>query len=217
MVTSAPIGICCACHEEIHHPKFVVVTGGPGAGKTAVLELVRKVLCPHVTVLPEAASILFSGGFWRRDTVPARAAAQRAIYHVQRELEQIVADEMKTAVGLCDRGSIDGLAYWPKDEASYWRELGTDCEAEYARYVAVIHLRTPRTGYNHENPVRIENAAEALLIDEKLLKVWEGHPNRIIIESHDDFLKKADKAIARIKGFIPECCLPRGAREASSS
>lgn len=207
MVIQTPGGGCCECHQETHEPKFVVVTGGPGAGKTAVLELVRKVLCPHVTVLPESASILFSGGFWRRDTVPARSAAQRAIFHVQKELERIVADEMKTAVGLCDRGSIDGLAYWPKDEASYWSELRTDRATEYARYAAVIHLRTPRAGYNHANPMRIENAAEALLIDEKLLKVWEGHPNRTIIERHDDFLVKADKAIKRIKEFIPECCV----------
>ena len=40
----------------------MVLTGGPGAGKTAVLEVVRRTFCEHVTVLPEAASILFMGG-----------------------------------------------------------------------------------------------------------------------------------------------------------
>ncbi len=31
----------------------MVLTGGPGAGKTAILELVRRTLCPHVALLPE--------------------------------------------------------------------------------------------------------------------------------------------------------------------
>ncbi len=46
--------------------QLVVLTGGPGAGKTAILEILRRSLCPCVAVLPEAASILFGGGFWRR-------------------------------------------------------------------------------------------------------------------------------------------------------
>lgn len=199
----------CDCHNEIHHLKFIVLTGGPGAGKTAVLELVRKVLCEHITILPEAASILFGGGFWRKNTIPARAAAQRAIFHVQKELERIVKDEMKTAVGLCDRGSIDGLAYWPQDERSYWQELNTTREIEFSRYEAIIHLRTPLAdqGYNNVNPVRIENAKQAVEIDKKLLQVWEGHPNHFVIGNQDNFFKKADEAIRRIRQFIPKCCL----------
>ena len=65
----------------------VVLTGGPGAGKTAVLELIRLFFCVHVRTLPEAAGIVFGGGFPRSDRQVLRQAAQRAIYHVQRELE----------------------------------------------------------------------------------------------------------------------------------
>lgn len=203
-------GARCDCHKESHQPQFIVITGGPGSGKTAVLELARKSLCPHVAVLPESAGILFGGGFWRRDTASARAAAQRAIFHIQKELERIVEDERQVAVGLCDRGSIDGAAYWPKDEASYWSELTTSRAAEYARYAAVIHLRTPplTQGYNnHTNPIRIESALQAMEIDEKLLRVWENHPRRIVIESCDNFLDKAQKTLAEIRRFIPKCCL----------
>lgn len=201
----------CHCKKETHTPKFVVITGGPGAGKTAVLELVQKVLCPHITVLPETASILFKGGFWRKDTIAGRKAIQRAIFHVQKELESILEEEKQTAIGLCDRGSIDGLAYWPNDEKSYWQELNTSREIEFQRYAAVIHLRTPNdgNGYNHENPFRIETAKQALEIDKKLIKVWEGHPHRIIIESTSDFMDKANQAIDAIQKLIPECCIKR--------
>ena len=67
---------------------LIVLTGGPGAGKTAVLEMLRRVVCPHVAILPESAGILFSGGFWRGTSIDAHKSAQRAIFHVQRELGQ---------------------------------------------------------------------------------------------------------------------------------
>lgn len=36
-----------------HGRRRVVLTGGPGAGKTAVLELVRQYFCKHIDVLPD--------------------------------------------------------------------------------------------------------------------------------------------------------------------
>lgn len=59
--------------------------GGPGAGKTALLELIRQSFCSHVKILPEAAGIVFGGGFPRESEPTCRRAAQRAIFHVQRE------------------------------------------------------------------------------------------------------------------------------------
>lgn len=56
----------CAC-TELHPPRRIVLTGGPGAGKTAVLEMMRKTLCEHVVVVPESAGIVFGGGFPRGD------------------------------------------------------------------------------------------------------------------------------------------------------
>ena len=41
----------CRCAQP-HQRRRVVLTGGPGAGKTAVLELVRRTFCHHVDVLP---------------------------------------------------------------------------------------------------------------------------------------------------------------------
>ena len=103
----------CDCQEH-HVTRRVVLTGGPGAGKTAVLELIRLFFCDHIKTLPEAAGIVFGGRFPRSDGVPLRQAAQRAIYHIQRELESI-ADLENAAVVLCDRGTVDGAAYWLGD------------------------------------------------------------------------------------------------------
>lgn len=198
----------CSCKVVSHDTQIVVLTGGPGAGKTAVLELVEKVLCEHVAVLPEAASILFGGGFWRLDSPSGRMAAQRAIYHVQEEIQQLVLDEKKWSMALCDRGTLDGLAYWPGKDSDFFAAFNTNLEKEFQKYKAVIHLRSPtlEKGYNYENPVRVESAELAAKIDEKIHEIWKTHPNYRVIESTSDFIEKVHQAAKLIQSFVPECC-----------
>ena len=197
--------IVCECKEP-HDKRRVVLTGGPGAGKTAVLELIRQSFCVHVKVLPEAAGIVFGGGFPRGDGFGLREAAQRAIFYVQRELES-AADSANPAITLCDRGTVDGAAYWPGPN-DLWASVGTTLEEQLGRYDAVIHLRTPEAsdGYNHQNPLRVESAAEAAVIDARILRVWEKHPHRLIVEPSRDFIAKASRAIEILRGEMPECC-----------
>lgn len=198
----------CSCDVPTHTPKLVALTGGPGAGKTAVLEVIRKNFCDHVVVLPEAASILFRGGFPRRNEPWGRKALQRAIYHVQCQLEQMMLDEGHTALILCDRGTIDGLAYWPDGPAAFWQEFGTSPDEQYARYAAVIHLRSPtlKQGYNHQNPRRIESAQEAAHIDELIHHAWKAHPKYDVVESSENFMQKLQHAVNHIWEQLPPCC-----------
>lgn len=177
--------------------RLIVVTGGPGAGKTAVLETARRMFPPKVAVLPEAASIVFGGGFWRLESASARDAAQRAIFHVQREMETLVCEEGTWTAGICDRGTLDGLAYWRGREDDFWRMTGTTLARELARYHAVIHLRSPAAdgGYNHRNPLRIETAEEASAIDRRIAEIWSSHPRYCTIESTESFITKAERAL----------------------
>jgi predicted ATPase len=187
-------------------PRKIVLTGGPGAGKTAVLELLRHWLCRHTAILPESAGLLFGGGFPRDGSADVQRAAQRAIFYVQRELEAAVAATEVHAM-LCDRGAVDGVAYWPGPE-DFWSAVGTTREKVISRYHAVIHLRVPdqNHGYGHQNPLRVETEAEAREIDQRILKAWEGHPRRYIIGARADFLEKAERALAILKQELPNCC-----------
>lgn len=198
--------VACEC-KGLHKRKRVVLTGGPGAGKTALLELIRQSFCIHVRVLPEAASIVFGGGFPREDDELCRRAAQRAIFHIQRELEAS-GDSHNPAVVLCDRGTIDGLAYWPGAADELWSSVGTTRETELARYDAVIHLRTPALehGYNHQNPLRTESAEVAAEVDGRIAQAWAAHPRRFTIDSSSDFLDKAARALAVLRQELPSCC-----------
>ncbi len=198
----------CSSKNSPTVTQFIVITGGPGAGKTAFLEFIRKVLCERIAVLPEAASILFGGGFWRLTSDSAKRAEQRAIFHIQNEMQALVRDEKKWTMGLCDRGTIDGVAYWPGAVLEFCEELHTTFEIEYSKYLAVIHLASPSVerGYNHQNPLRIESAQEAAKIDKKIHEVWKAHANYHYIESTGDFLEKVTLATKIIYELIPECC-----------
>ena len=198
----------CGCGQTKMTPRLVVITGGPGAGKTAVLEVVRKLFCERVAVLPEAASILFNGGFWRWDSVSGKKATQRAIYHLQKELQTMFHEENQWTLGLCDRGTLDGVAYWPGDVSEFQSHLQTTVEKELSQYHGVIHLRVPSLtdGYNHQNPVRTESAETAAAIDARIYEVWKSHPNYYQISSSATFAEKLKEATELMSTFLPECC-----------
>jgi predicted ATPase len=194
----------CDCRDR-HVARRIVLTGGPGAGKTAVLELIRLFFCEHVKTLPEAAGIVFGGRFPRGDDPPSRQAAQRAIYHIQRELES-VAEAENAAVVLCDRGTVDCAAYWI-GEGDLFSAVGTTRATELARYDTVIHLRTPTSqAYTRDNPLRLESAEEAAAIDARIAVQWSEHPHRLVVEPTEDFLHKAATALALLRHEVPECC-----------
>jgi len=195
----------CSCTAK-HRTRRIVLTGGPGAGKTAVLELLAHEVCAHVFISREAAGILFSGGFPRGHDAGMRRAAQRAIYHVQLEIEDMLADANAAAI-LFDRGVVDGSAYWP-GPGDYWKEVGSTREQALARYDAVVHMRSPDgpNGYGHQNPLRTETPEEARAIDERILEAWAGHPHRYIIDATPSFFLKAERTLSLIRSLIPECC-----------
>jgi hypothetical protein len=173
--------------------KRIVITGGPGAGKTAILEVARRDLCKHVEVLPESARIAFSGGFPRRQDDAGLRGAQRAIFHLQHELERMGPESPTATTLLCDRGTLDGLAYWPGAWDEFFRDVGTTMQQELARYSVVIHLRVPGE------------------IDTRLVEVWAAHPHRVFIDSSADFVRKAQRALAVIRTALT-CCASKDPR-----
>ncbi len=195
----------CDC-TEVHAPKRVVLTGGPGAGKTAILEMIGHLFCHHVRVLPESAGVVFGGGFPREKQPELQRAAQRAIFYVQRELETWGAVG-SPAILLCDRGTVDGCAYWP-GPGDFFDAVGTTAAEQLQRYDVVIHLRTPHdaAAYNLDNPLRIETAAEAIAADHRILAAWAPHPRRFVIEATPDFLAKVSQTIEVLRAIMPSCC-----------
>jgi hypothetical protein len=93
-------------------------------------------------------------------------------------------------------------------EGDLWSSVGTTRKHELQRYDAVIHLRTPslQNGYNQTNPLRLESVQDATLIDARILRAWDDHPHRFIVEASPNFLEKARRAIDILREEMPECC-----------
>ncbi len=119
----------------------VVVTGGPGGGKTTALDLFRRELGNKIAVVPpEAATVLFSGGIPRSDDEQMVKIIQKTIFQLQENLEEIHKKQFPDRLLVCDRGSLDGLAYWPGTESDFFKGVNSSFEREIARYDAVIFL-----------------------------------------------------------------------------
>lgn len=188
------------------HPRCrVVVTGGPGAGKTTAADLFRRELGERVVVVPEAATMLFSGGFPRDGIAEVQRAAQTAIFHVQRNLEDIQSATYPARVLLCDRGTVDGAAYWPADPHEFFASVGTTLQTELARYDEVIFFETAAVGgldIEGGNPTRVESTAEAVALHRALLALWSQHPRFTFVPHDPSFLRKITAGLAVLGGIV---------------
>lgn len=176
--------------------KRIVLTGGPGAGKTVISSAIAGANPQRYIRVPEAATQVYDllQTRWDRLDLLGRRDVQRRIYHLQRSQEDALATEHPDKILLLDRGTIDGAAYWPEGPDDYWRDLGTRASDELARYDAVIWLQTSATLglYDHDasNPCRFEHP-EAAIASGNLLKVlWGAHSRLSQVDAYSDLQEK---------------------------
>lgn len=186
----------------------IVLTGGPSAGKTTVAEALVRAHWEDLLLVPESASILFRGGFPRENSAEAVVCQQRAIYHVQRELEEVKQMEAGSRSLICDRGTLDGLAYWPRSEAEFFAAMNTTLEAELQRYDWVLHLETAARGAYLPSSIRMESFAAAQRLDEHTKWAWSAHPRRLIIQNNRNFSAKINLALGAMRRILAGDSLP---------
>jgi len=217
-----------SCQFVVQHPKVsslmkrkrpspeccrIVLTGGPGGGKTTAIDLFRREIGDRVVIVPEAATILFQGGFPRSLDPHAQRFAQTTIFHVQRNLEDVQASLYPGRTLLCDRGTVDGAAYWPGEPHDYFGAVGTTHDVELHRYDAVIFFESAAVGgatIEGGNPMRNETVEEAVRLDAKLRGLWARHPRFILVPHNASFFKKISFGLAALEGVVAQ--LARGPR-----
>ncbi|MCB1206386.1 MAG: AAA family ATPase [Verrucomicrobiae bacterium] len=195
-------------HTPNHpHRCRIAVTGGPGGGKTTAIDLFRREMGEGVVIVPEAATMMFTGGFPRYPEAEAVRSAQVAIYHVQRNLEDIQATRYPDRILLCDRGTVDGAAYWPERDGDFFERLGTTLEQELARYDGVIFFESAAVGglgIEGGNPARRETLAEAVALDGKLRSFWSRHERFVVVHHNLSFFKKISIGLAVLDEMVVE-------------
>ena len=198
-------------HQRPANPFRVVLTGGPGGGKTTAADLFRREIGDRVIVVPEAATLLFAGGFPRPTQSDAQRSAQCAIYQVQRGLEDVQAAQYPDRILLCDRGTVDGGAYWPTGAADFYDAVGSTHADELARYDAVLFFETAALGdhgFESENRYRTESQQQAIELDRRLRALWSPHPHFTVIPHTTSFFRKMTIGLGLLESLIlqlPAC------------
>ncbi len=176
--------------------KRVVITGGPGSGKTVVTNILAKANPKRFFLVLEAATQVYEAARTRWDLVDIaeRRNLQRRIYLLQRAQEDKAAGEHPDKILILDRGTIDGAAYWPDGPEVYWAEMNTTLEAELARYDHVIWMQTAAAigiyDGSDSNSCRFEDPEGAIRSGELLAQLWGGHKSLLKVPAFPQLSEK---------------------------
>jgi len=195
----------------------IVITGGPCAGKSTAMSRIQEEFSEigyTVLFVPETATELITGGVapW---TCGTNADYQTCQLKLQLEKEKIFEQAARTMNAekiliVCDRGALDNKAYMSLsefEEAAH--SIGSNEVELRDNYDAVFHLVTAAKGAEEfyttdNNSARTETAAEAAILDDKLISAWTGHPHLRVIHNTATFEEKMKKLIAEIASFLGE-------------
>jgi predicted ATPase len=182
--------------------KKIVLTGGPGAGKTVISTRLAALEPIRFLQVPEAATRVYDilQTRWDRLDIEGQRDVQRRIYRLQIETENAYQTHDRALI--LDRGTIDGSAYWPDGPDNYWKDLNTTLSNELNRYDAVIWLETAAVLdlYDGEasNFCRFENAPAAIASGQLLLRLWNAHPKLRIIRAFPSL----DEKVAAVRQML---------------
>lgn len=196
----------------------IVLTGGPCAGKTTILNAVSKYLkqkqIPVVTV-PETATELIINGMTPNDEnmydfqslVMKRQLIKEkdALQYVQKNF----ANYNKCVI-IYDRGICDSAAYLNdhKDFQKLLSENGLNETWVLDNYDLVLDLLSlavcKKETYNLSNEVRTEAVEQAAILDNKTSNAWAKHHNLKLLSSEVSIEEEANTVIGYINNLLNE-------------
>jgi predicted ATPase len=163
----------------------VVLTGGPGGGKSTLMEELKQDPSweGRLLILPQAVQAMHSVNLSPREKL-----FQRVLVNLQMGLEDGLVRSLESEgprLILCHRGSLDPLAFWrlrgwPENE--FFQFTRTCRQDHYQRYAAVVHLVTAADdaawAYKKwPEAHRPEEPEQAICLDNLLHEAWRGHPH----------------------------------------
>ena len=167
----------------------LILTGGPCAGKTSIIEALKPIYSDQVHFVPEAATDLAENGYpmpgpdmqWSQEW---QNKFQVEILERQIELEAEATDSKKS-LAVLDRSRLDGLAYlglgvkleevYPSELHGSFEGIRRQVHMRPYRYDQVIHLETLAAAAGYEsatNLARFEDPKDAVYRDYRLQMVY---------------------------------------------
>ncbi|MFA6525970.1 MAG: ATP-binding protein [Candidatus Buchananbacteria bacterium] len=193
----------------------IVITGGPCAGKSSIIAMLKDEFGDEIITVPEAATLLLTGGF----PMPGKHiewcdewqyAFQKSVLHLKKSLEDtysLMALRKGAKLLICDNGLPSGAAYMPGGMEEFIAMYGIDLLSEMADYSSVIHLETialtqPHKYGKHNNETRYTTLEQAIKLDDLIKEIWEEHEKRFIIPSSWKLEEKYHKAREVVNGYL---------------
>ena len=206
--------------------KKIVLTGGPGGGKTTALSRICERFSRlgwSVKVVSETASDFISGGYkpqlflhsneaW--ETFEAEICASQIRKECCREALSRNLQDVDKVLIVCDRGLLDNQAYMTEEQFQHVVARFPEWKQHVSTYDAVFHIVTAADGaeqyYTKKGKdgqeVRDEDIKAARELDLKLQRAWSWHPHYRITRNEEGvtFKQKVDKVISQIAEFLGE-------------
>ncbi|MDD5501723.1 MAG: ROK family protein, partial [Candidatus Omnitrophica bacterium] len=202
--------------------KRIVFTGGVYGGKTTFLRRVAPEYSEDTVYLPEVLPSLIDGGIEiNPDSYIEQVNVQRLIFVLKYLLEVETSLLHPNKVVLCERGTLDGLAWWPGEVEDFTREFG-GVKGELSRYKYVIFIQSIASVdvSKRELKKRYENVERAKEIDVHLESIWRAHEgfHKILHTSWDEKVSKLREILAQThKSILTSSSYPASAPIADES
>ena len=185
----------------------IVLTGGPGSGKTSVLEKINQVYSSEgykVIIVPETATELMNNGITFKDGSISLVDFQEIVMRLQLAKEEVVDRTIELmsndkVIVVYDRGTIDNTAYINKTEFEeiLARLNNVKCFTDLMnKYDLVINLVGREDFYTTDNnKARSESVNDALKLGNATLKCWLGHKTVKIVLPKDTMEEKISEVL----------------------
>ena len=195
----------------------IVLTGGPCAGKTTILNAVNKYLkqenIPFVTI-PETATELIINGI--KPSIMSAYDFQDIVIKRQLAKEQDAEEYFQNhfvnydkCVIIYDRGIFDNAAYM--DDVGFQKLLSKyelKSIAKIDKYDLVLDLLSvascKKEAYNLDNEARTETVSEAEILDTKTSNAWASHHNIKLLSSKVSIEEETNVVIDNINNVLNE-------------
>ncbi len=183
----------------------IALTGGPCAGKTTVLDELKKIYSSkgyNIIAVPESSRELLSDGASRADMLEFETQVAKRQLENEDKAEQLINNT--DTIIFYDRGLNDAFGYLDDaDKKRLKQSIGISSIEAWSRYDAVIFLETSALSDNYESDnFRIENSDDAVKCHFNTLNEWVGHPHLRYIKSEKNIADKLNNVVREIECII---------------
>lgn len=196
--------------------KRIVLTGGPCAGKTSAIKIIRDYFEKKdyiVLNIDECATKIINQGIspYGKNKIDMYEF-QKYVFKMQIEEEKkiedfIVNNKNKNIIVLYDRCLIDNKSYVSDEEYNkLLNEFNIDIKEYISKFDLFIHLVTAAVDTDYytlaNNNARVETKEDAILLDEKIMKCYKNIPNHKIADNRSNFNDKVNYIIKLIEELL---------------